>query len=167
MAANVEAAIMRTPIQGPVAGFLTLLLFLLSESTVAGLLTLACLTGIDNDPYPAICAAVDPSSQDAVRDARRKWLERNQHLLRDVRLACDARLRRAYGNDEGIRAAKAEMAKYMNLRKQELLSDPNTASNCRSYADDVARGGPKIDLSQDWIKAIESSPIELPDFSKR
>jgi len=159
---------MRTPIQGPVAGFLALFLFLLSESTVAGLLTLACLTGIDNDPYPAICAVVDPSSQDAVRDARRKWLERNQHLLRDARLACDARLRRAYGNDEGrIKAAKAEMAKHMNLRKQELLSDPGTASNCHAYAQDVAQGGPKIDLTLDWIKAIESSPIELPDFSKR
>jgi len=59
------------------------------------------------------------------------------------------------------------MAKRMNLRKQELLSDPETASNCRAYAQDVAQGGPKIDLTLDWIKAIESSPIELPDFSKR
>jgi hypothetical protein len=158
---------MRTSVPGLVAGFLTFLLFLFSDSAVAGLWTLACLTGVDNDPYPELCAVVDPSTKDQVRDARKKWLERNQHLLRDVRLACDARLRRAYGNDEGIRAAKAEMAKYMNLRKQELLSNLDTASNCHSYADDVARGGPKIDLSQDWIKAIESSPIELPDFSKR
>jgi len=159
---------MATSLQRSAAGFLTLLLYLLSDSAVAGLLTLACLTGIGNDPYPEVCAAFEPSSKNAIRDARQKWLERNQHLLKDAQVACDARLRRAYGDNEGrIRAAKDEMARYMSLRKQELLSDLNTASNCRSYIHDVAQGGPKIDLSKDWIKAIESSPIELPDFSKR
>jgi len=150
------------------AGFLALLLFLSSGPAAAGLWTLACLAGVDNDPLPDICAVVDPSGKDGIRDARRKWLERNQHMLNDVRSACDARLRRAYGNDEGrIRTAKAEMAHYVSLRKQELLSDPQAASNCRAYASALAQGGPKIDYTQEWIKAIEDSPIELPDFSKR
>ena len=159
---------MPTSLQRPAAGFLALLLSLLSESAVAGLVTLACLAGVDNDPYPELCAAVEPSNKDAIRDARQKWLERNRHLITDARLACDARLRRAYGDDEGrIRAAKDEMARHMSMRKQELLSDVNTASNCRWYIRDVAQGGPRIDLSRDWIKAIETNPIELPDFSKR
>jgi hypothetical protein len=153
-------------VPGLTAGFLALLLF--SDPAVAGVWTLACLAGVDNDPLPDICAVVDPSGKDAIRDARQKWLERNQHILKDVRSACDARLRRAYGNDEArIRTAKAEMAHYVSLRKQELLSDPQTASNCRAYASALAQGGPKIDYTPEWIKAIEDSPIQLPDFSKR
>src|SRR5260370_19879296 len=151
-----------------IAGLLTLLFFLFSGPTFAGVWTLACLAGVDNDPFPDICAVVNPSGKDEIRDARQKWLERNQHMLKDVRSACDIRLRRAYGNDEGrIRTAKAEMAHYINLRKQEHLSDPHTSSKLRAYANALAQGGPKIDYTQEWIKAIEDRPIQLPDFSNR
>jgi hypothetical protein len=122
-------------------------------------LTANCLIGYENDENPQICAEVDPETKDAVAEARRKWLKRNAGAMTELQAACQARLLRAYGNDQAIREAKGEAGKFRAYQKTMFLRDPNRANmvNCIAYAQDFAQGGPRIDIQRALIDETRDS----------
>ncbi len=130
--------------------------------------TINCLLGYENDRHDKLCAVIAPETKEAVIEAQRKWKERNRVALIELKSACESRLRRAYGSNEG--QLKLDREKAMTLRQQQdeaLFADPNRHNliNCRAYAKDFAVGGDKVDI-QPWLieetRNTPAHPVEWP-----
>lgn len=140
-----------------------------SAQDPADVLTLNCLVGYENDHHPRVCAIVDPRMKDKVVAARKAWEARNAANLSELNKACEARLKRAYGNDrakigQAKQAAQQWQAAYIDQELQR--PDRHTIVNCFAYATDFAAGGSRIDIQQwliDETRASAARPVELPD----
>jgi hypothetical protein len=131
-------------------------------------LTANCLIGYENDDNPQVCAEVHPETKDEVAEARGKWLKRNADALKELQAACQARLLRAYGNEQAIRVAKEEAHKVRAYQRTLFLREPNRANmvNCRAYAEDFAKGGSGIDIPRGLIEETRDSAarqVEWPN----
>jgi hypothetical protein len=132
------------------------------------LLTLNCLIGYENDHHPRVCAIVDPPMKDKVAAARKAWEARNGTNLLELNKACEARLKRAYGNDRAkIGQAKRAAQQWKAAHIDEELERPDRHNivNCFAYAADFAAGASRIDIQQWLIDETRDSParpVELP-----
>ena len=132
--------------------------------------TINCLLGYENDRHDKLCGVVAPESKEAVIEAQRKWKERNKVALIEINSACEARLRRAYGGNDG--QLKTDREKALAFRQQQdeaLFADLNRDNriNCSAYAKDVAVGGDKVDIQQWLIEETRNTPtrhIEWPSL---
>ena len=139
------------------------------SSAPIDILTLSCLGVDEPDQTVAVCTRLYPSLQLQLEEARRKWELRNAADLKALKSACQARLKRAYNDDEArIQIAKQQARDLQRAMQHDLLSDPNPNGrvNCRAYIDDYSTGTPKIDSFGSVIKEVRESPARPFEWKK-
>jgi hypothetical protein len=123
------------------------------------LLTYGCLLGHEDHSEPAWCAEFDPGYGAQARDAHRNWLSRNRDVLKEIQSACDARLLRAYSNDQTAIATAREAAKRRDKKDKEEMkaqywSGSQPHHNCSSYVHQMKEGKDEAKALTAVVQAI-------------
>ncbi len=131
--------------------------------------TYHCLVVDEPDMTVEACRRLYPAWESQLKDARRKWEDRNAADLKILKSACQTQLKTAYGGDEArIRSARQTARGFQAAMIQDLLSgsNPDGQVNCRAYIEDFSKGTPKVDGLREQIDAVRERTSRLGERKK-
>jgi hypothetical protein len=133
----------------------------LAQTPTLDLYTMSCvqMTSGLPDTTELACGQLYPPMAPKLKEARAAWEARNQAGLAELKEACQARVRKVYGDDAAKLASAVEQAKQFQSRMvADVVAHPNGRIDCRAYVEDSLHGSPRIDNLKDMITTVRSQP---------